>query len=176
MNTKSSTFGLSAERLVRLLNIGSESRRTLNSIDQEEAKAKLLQEWLSASLPLDEVLVDSLPKILARVCRQLQPLASESFGNLLQDPQVDIEAVKKIKDYSKKLVKSAKSEVEHDAAAAIYYAAIANALVFHERRITKLSYESLGDTFSEIAESKWISPGLVRLFKNAESICKKKGK
>lgn len=175
MKKKSSTFGLSSEKLARLLNIGSDTSRAKSQADQEQRKAELLRDWLSASLPLDVALVESLPKVLARVCRQLQPLARESFGNLLQDPGVDIAAIKKIKDCSKKLVKSAKSEAEHDAAAAIYYAAIANALVFHEQRITSFSYESLEDTFSELTENSWLSPELVRLFKKAQKLCRKKG-
>ncbi len=176
MDKKSSTFGLSAEKLSNILKIGSDTSRAKGQTDQEQIKAKLLQEWLSTSLPLDKVLVESLPSILARVCRQLQPLAHESFGNLLQDPKVDIEAIKKIKDHSKKLVKSAKSDSEHEAAAAIYYAAIANALVFHKHRITKISYQNLEDTFSSLAKSNWLSPELVELFKKAQTFCRKKAK
>jgi hypothetical protein len=176
MDKSSSTFGLSAEKLADLLKIGSDTGRAEDRADTESRKARLLRGWLSARLPLDAVLVESLPRILERVCRQLQPLAHESFGKLLQDPQADIEPIKKIKDYSKRLVKSAKSDAEHEAAAAIYYAAIANALLFHERRITKLSYEHLEDTFLQLSQSSWISPELVGLFKKARRLCKAKAK
>jgi len=176
MDKKSSTFGLSAEKLSNILKIGSDTSKSKGDADQEKIKAKLLQEWLSASLPLDKVLVESLPNILARVCRQLQPLSRESFGTLLQDPKVDIEAIKKIKDHSKKLVKSAKSDSEHEAAAVIYYAAIANALVFHDQRITKISYQNLEDTFSELVKSSWLNPELIELFIKAQAFCRKKAK
>lgn len=176
MDKRSSTFGLSSENLARILKLGTDNLRAIKQTEQDQRKSKLLRDWLSVSLPLDAVIIESLPSILARVCRQFQPLASKSFGNLLQDPEVNIEVIKKIKDYSKELVKTAKSDDEHEAAAAVYYAAIANALVFHDKRITKLSYESLEETFSSLIESKWLNPELTILFKKAHRLSKKKVK
>ena len=176
MDKRSSTFGLSSENLARILKIGTDSLRADEQTEQDKRKASLLRDRLSISLPLEAVIIESLPSILARVCRQFQPMASKSLGNLLQDPKVNIEVLKKIKDYSKELVKTAKSDDEHEAAAAVYYAAIASALVFHDKRITKHSYESLEETFSSLIKSKWLIPELIRLFKKAQRLSKKKVK
>ena len=176
MDKKSTTFGLNGEKLVRLLKIGSGANQPEEEVDQEQKRAELLRDWLTAALPLDEVLIESLPAILRRLCQEVQPLAGKPFGSMLQDPKADIAAIKKIKDYSKKLVTSAKSEAEHDAATTIYYAAIANALVFHNQRITKFSYRSLADSFSALTQSSWLTSELTQLLKKAYEVCEKKAK
>ena len=81
-----------------------------------------------------------------------------------------------VKDYGKKLSRSSKSEAEHVTANTIYYAAIAGALFFHKKRITKFSYKDLGHSFSLIGKQKWIPEDLRELFKKASKYClNKKG-
>ncbi len=176
MDKKSTTFGLGPEKLARLLNIGSDISETENDVDQKEKKAELLHDWLAATLPLDAVLLETLPTILQRLCRQLQPHVGEPFGNLLKEPKTDILVIRKIKDYSKKLVTSAKSEAEHDAATAIYFAAIASALLFHDRKITTFSYKSLDESFSKLINEKWIAKDIAELFSRACRACRQKSK
>jgi hypothetical protein len=167
MERESTTFGLSPEKLARLLNIGSDASQAEDKVGPEQKKAELLHDWLAATLPADAALVESLPKIVGRLCRRLLPLVGEPFGNLLQNPKTDVAVIKKIKDYSKKMVASARSETEHDAATAIYYAAIASALVFHDKRITKFSYQSLKNSFSTLVESSWLTSEITDLFRKA---------
>jgi hypothetical protein len=176
MVEESSTFGLSPEKLARLLNIGSDIGETNNVINSEEKKAELLHDWLSATLPLDAVLLESLPIILRRLYRQLQPHLGERFGKVLKNPQTDILVIRKIKDYSKKFVTSARSEAEHDAATAIYFAAIASALLFHDIKITKFSYKTLDESFAKLIDEKWINADIAELFSLARLLCHKKSK
>lgn len=176
MDKESTAFGLSSEQLAKLLNIGSDTNRANNGLDKEQKKAELLHDWLQATLPLDAAITKALPNILRRLCQELQPLAGKPFGELLKDPKTDITAIKKIKDYSKKMVGCAKSEAEHDVAAAIYYTAIANALIFHNQRITKFSYESLKNSFSTLTGHNWLTPDLAVLLKKASEFCQEKTK
>jgi hypothetical protein len=176
MAEESSTFGLSPEKLARLLNIGSDIGKTNDAINSEERKAELLQDWLTATLPLDAVLLESLPVILQRLCRQLQPHLGEQFKKVLKDPQTDILVIRKIKDYSKRFVTSARSEAEHDAATVIYFAAIASALLFHDIKITKFSYKTLDESFSKLIGEKWINADIAELFSQARLVCRKKSK
>lgn len=176
MDEESTAFNLSSEQLAHLLGIGSRIGGDENQVDQEQRKAELLRDLLAAKLPADEVLLESLPTVVRRACQELQPLAGESFGNLLQDPGTDITTIRRIKDYSKKLTKAAESEIEHDAAGAIYYAAIAGALVFHEKKITSFSYEELVDSFSVLTKNSWLTPDLARLFRKARKLCQKKAR
>ena len=174
MDKESTAFGLSSEQLARLLKIGSDTSQADSKVDQEQKKTELLHDWLAASLPLETALVESLPKILRHLCQELRPMAGKPFGDLLKEPNTDIAAIEKIKDYSKKIVASAKSEAEHDAAAAIYYAAIASALVYHKKTITKFSYKNLRDSFSALTDQAWLTPDLVALFEDASKLCQEK--
>lgn len=174
MDKESTVFGLSPEQLARLLKIGSDTSQADSKVDQEQKKVELLHDWLAARLPLETALVESLPKILRRLRQELRPLEGKSFGDLLKEPNTDIAAIEKIKEYSKKMVASAKSEAEHDAAAAIYYAAIASALVYHNKTITKFSYKNLRDSFSALSGQAWLNPDLAALFEEARKLCQEK--
>jgi len=172
MDKESTTFGLTPKKLARLLKIGSEDSRS--GTDAEQQKARLLQDWLAATLPVDAVFVESLPRVLRRLYQELKPLGSKPFGSLLHDPEADMSVITKIKDCSKKLVASAKSEAEHDAATVIYYAAIASALVFHDQRITSFSYANLMSSFGALQEHSWLTAELVELYREACKLCQKK--
>jgi hypothetical protein len=174
MDKESTAFGLSPEQLASILKIGLDARIAEDKLNQEQKKAELLHDWLAATLPLDAVIVKALPTVLRRMFEQLRPLAGKPFGDLLKEPNTDIAAIVKIKDYSKKMVASAKSEAEHDAATAIYYAAIASALVFHNKTITKLSYKNLRDSFWTLSKQAWLTPDLAELFEKARKLCQDK--
>jgi hypothetical protein len=176
MDKESTTFGLSPEKLTRLLNIGSDVNQSDGDLDAEGKKARLLDNWLAATLPLDAVLIESLPAVIRRLHRQLWPYLGEPFGSLLKNPQIDLLVIRKIKDYSKKLVRSAKSQAEHDAATAIYFAAIAAALLYHDVKITKFSYRNLEESFSALINQKWISTDMTGLFSKASAVCRQKDK
>jgi hypothetical protein len=56
----------------------------------------------------------------------------------------------------------------------IYYAAIASSLVHHNEKISQHSYETLGQSFMELAEKKWMALELVQLFSQANRMCQEK--
>lgn len=174
MDSKTTTFGLSSKKLARLLNIGSDIIEAKGNRKQKEIKNELLHEWLTATLPIDAVVIESLPNILQRLYKRLQPHLGESFRDLLKNPKTDVMVIKKIKGYSKKLVASAKSEAEHDAATTIYFAAIASALVHHDQRITTFSYQNLNESFSKLINDEWVTDDIAELFRKASEICRQK--
>lgn len=171
MKQESTVLGLNPQKLAELLNIGSDLDQDLGT---EHKKEELLHDWMAASLPLDKALAQSLPEIVSRLCRDLQPISGDAFGKILLDPKSDIDAIEKIRHYSKKIAEAAKSDPEHDAATTIYYAAIANAMVFHEKRITKFSYESLEKSFAALTAHQWLTPDLSELFSKAVVVCRNK--
>ena len=56
----------------------------------------------------------------------------------------------------------------------IYYAAIAAALVHHDERITKYSWETLAERFSLLAQRMWIDQDIRDLFARAAGLCREK--
>jgi len=174
MDKESTTHGLSAEKLRQIWDIGSDVDQDNAEIEPDLKRAELLRDWLTCTLPPDKELADLLPALLMRLFRELRPFAGESFASLLQDPQTDISLIAKIKDLSKKLVESAKSAAERDAAAAIYYSAIASALVFHDRKITSFSYERLAQSFSSLSDKRWLTPETGQLIDSACKLSRKR--
>ena len=172
MSKETTTFGLSSGKLAQLLSIGSDTDQDKNEMNQEQIKADLLHDRLAVSLPLGPSTVEMLPDI--PLGKTIGVLAGDPIGKLLQNPQTDIVVFRKIKDYSKKLSKNAKSETEHVIANTMYYAAIASALVFHKKRITKFSYKDLSHSFNMLSKETWIPSDIRSLFTKASKYCNSK--
>jgi len=144
MSGESKTFGLSPEKLADLMKIGSDTKDLDNQISPEQQKAELLCDRLAELFPLDSaepgscaVTSDHLSSILKLQC-------NEAVGKILQNPKSDILVIRRIKGYYNKLSENTDSKNERDIAIAIYYAAIACALVFHNEKISRFSCSRLG--------------------------------
>jgi len=177
MSEKSpSSAHLNKQQLANLFNIGSDTQSNEKAVSPDLRKTEMLQDYLAGILPLDHVVCELLPEILAECCQKMKLFTDQSFAALLADPTTDISILSKIKDFNKALVESAQSTEEHDVAAVVYYAAIASALVHHHKKITAFPYPNLRDSFQKLIESPWTTPGLVDLFQNAVGICQQKNK
>lgn len=174
MDKKTKTFSLSPEKLAHLFTIGSDLRDTDFEINRNQKRAELLCDRLEESLPVDPAAVEVLPKALGRQRNTISAVVGDPIGKLLQDQKTDLTLLKKIKDYGKKLSKCADSESEHDTANAIYYAAIAGSILYHDRRISKFSYKDLGRSFKVWSQKNWIPQDLRNLFAEASQYCEDK--
>jgi hypothetical protein len=94
----------------------------------------------------------------------VRTLAGKSLLQVLLSPQSDLGLLQAIKDCSKWLSTSLDSKTEAALATTIYYAALASALAYHNRKITQYSYDALERSFSIFAAKKWMSPELAGLF------------
>ena len=176
MDKKPTTFGLTPAKLADILSVCSDTSEAGNEIDPEQEKAELLHDLLAETLPF-ELPKKKLPKgVLYHLTQIPGVIIGEPIRNLLNNPQTNIVLLKKVKDYSKKLSQCADSEAKHDTANVIYYAAIACALLFHDKKITKFSHEELRDSFSIFSKTQWVSPDLSELFDKASKYCQEKMK
>jgi hypothetical protein len=177
MNEKPpSTAHLNKEKLAKLFDIGSDTKSERGAVSPDQRKAEMLRDCLAGILPLDQAVSELLPEVFAELLEKIKLFTGQSFAALLADPATDISIIRKIKEFNKTLVDSAPSAEEHDVAAVIYYAAIASALVHHDKRITSFSYASLGDSLKKLVESPWMTPDLADLFQKAIGICQQKDK
>jgi hypothetical protein len=168
---ESSTFGLNREKLAKLWKMGEPTSEDPIALGDEQTKTEMLQAQLAGSLPLEAGMVHMLPNVLTVVCEKLRPFAGCSFGALLTDPETDLPVLETIKDLHKKQAESSPSGQRKEVATAIYYAAIASALVHHDVKITKLSYKSLSRSFEELAGSDWLPADTKRLVAEAHKRC-----
>lgn len=174
MKKESSTFGLSLEKVVKLLNIGADI--SANKSDTGQQKAELLSDKLNETFPLYASTQKKLTETLVRLRKTIEVLAGDPIGKLLKEPKTDIVIIRMIKDYGRQLSTNAKTETEHHVSNIIYYAAIAHALVFDDLRITKFSYKDLQRSFCRLSQENWIPEGLLDLFIKASKYCEVKMK
>lgn len=171
MDKISEKVELTAKQNERLLKLAVSSQVSEVKNDPAEAKADALFDILDSPLPVDKLILDSLPVIVRTLCRKLRSVAGQGIGDLLQDPQTDVAAIRGIKEYTKQSGTCSHSEVEGDAFLAIYYASLASALVFHDDKITQHSYQDLEQFFRTFAKKTWIPDELTSLFEKAVQYC-----
>ena len=174
MDKDSTTFGLKPDKLVQLWNIGEKTDRTNTEENQDQLKSELLRDRLAQKIPLDYLVAQILPKALAQICKNIQPFTGNSYNILLCDPLTEITILKKIKEDNKKIIQHMNSGSEYDVLVAVYYAAIASALVYHDQRITSFSYSHLKDKYISLLENNWLTQDLRNLYQQALYFCSKK--
>jgi hypothetical protein len=136
-----------------------------------ERTKEILESALSENLPIDEHQIAQLPEALGQLCQAMGPLLGDAVGAILKDPSSDLQTIKRVKNHAKQRADAAGCKEEHDAYAAVYYAAIAHGLVFHSRRITRFAYPALAETYGRLGRETWISQDLAALFNQAEAYC-----
>lgn len=172
--SKDSTLGLSPAKLARLLGITLDSKSDKERENPAPNISQLIQTHLAGTLPFDSTVIDELPAIIGRLHKDLMPHAGRTLGDVLTDPKSDLDTIKKVRRYAKRIAARKSSKAKHAVAIAIYFAAIANALTFHNVKITTHSYESLNASFDNLADKQWMPTELVRLFTKACKVCRKK--
>jgi hypothetical protein len=105
---------------------------------------------------------------------KLESLAGKSLGEVLLDADTDIGLLQAVKTYGKKLSFTVDSDDENAVALTIYHAAIAGALVHHNKKISTSSYKTLDRSFAVFVDKKWLTPELKRLLSKAREICQKR--
>ena len=166
-----STFGLKIEQLAEIFSLGLDDNSRANAVCGDDTMAGLLKDQLGAELPKGSFPSDSMLMVMSRMGFDVSCLAGKSLGELLLSPESDIVLLQAIKDCSKRLSQSFTSEAKKAIATTIYYAALANALIHHDEKITKYSYESLSRSFATLVNKKWMAPDLASLFSRARDIC-----
>ena len=101
-------------------------------------------------------------------------VAGETLDTMLQDKHIGLGAIRKIRDYAKKMGKISNAKSNHDVALVVYYAAIAHGLIHHKQKITTFSYPELQNSYAQLIAQDWIPQNLTPLFMAALKYCKEK--
>jgi len=171
MDSHPSASGLSPDKLAQLWNIGSETDRAEPGVDQDSRKTELLRDLLAAALPArpDKGKSRSIEK--THLQSVVSSITDKPIERLIQNLGTDVALLREVKDHGKRLSDRAESKAEYHVANTVYYAAIASALVFHDKRITKFSYKDLEKYFRRLDKEKWIPQALRSLFSRAAEYC-----
>jgi len=165
------TYDITPKATARFLSIGMESKNIRGDLRASPSPAKLLQDMLANEPPLHPTMPGSVPAVLNRPCDELLPAAGRSMCDLLTGSKTDPAVITTLKDYAKELVRRGALQTQKAVGIVIYYAAIANALVFQGKRITTHPYENLREAYTELKGKPWISKELKGLFQKAGDVC-----
>ncbi|UCF14199.1 MAG: hypothetical protein JSW59_12365 [Phycisphaerales bacterium] len=174
MNKEETTYGLSREKLVRILRIGSMKvdRQHVSSVQQDTAD--LLRQQLAQPFPSGSTLDSQAPGLSEVPCHPAALMRLETVGELLWNRGTPTSLLKRLRKLGKRLFSEGKTTSQRDAGLTIYYGAIANALISHDVRITRLPYLELRRSFGQLVDKEWIPPRLQNLFREAHEYCRAK--
>ena len=172
MSSKKSTYGSDPAGLAEMLGMGAGGRQD-EHMTSTEAREDYLARQLRSTLPLTREQAAKLADV-AMQFRQGLPLGGRAVGEALLDEQTQLAELTQIKEHGKAMSVSGETEVERDGGLAIYFAAIASALLHHDTRITTYSYAALVDGFGRLIDKRWMDPKLARHFAKARKLCKKR--
>lgn len=141
-------------------------------MSEDDRKAELLWDLLAGILPIRISNTKAHSKEPENLQSTISSLLEEPIGQLLNNPNTDLISLRKVKNYAKRLSKNTESKNEHQVANIVYYAAVACALVFHHKRITKFSYSNLEKYFHRLGQEKWIPKYIQNLFARAYDYCR----
>jgi len=165
--------GLEPQKVARLVGIALNGERG-EGTNTDAAIRELLQACLADTPWVEQSRERAWPKAIGRLLAPHRPEAKRSVAEILLDPRSTLSAAKAIRRYAKEKAARTDDEAEHTVMTTIYFAAIANRLVFHGQRITTYSYESLRSSFGKLRGKSWMPAELGELFEKAEEVCRNK--
>jgi len=174
MNKDRGTFGLKPDKLSSILRIMSDNNDDKDADTADQRKIELLYDRLAEVLPSHTAGSKPLTEELTELCNMSGLATEDTIKRLLYDLETSVSKIREIKNYSKTISQKAKDEVGHDTANAIYFAAIASALIFRSHKISKYSYSGLKESFLRFSKLPWVPSDLSKLFIKASKYCDRK--
>jgi len=171
MNREETTYGLSREKVVRMLHIGSEKEDGQHEPFVQEDVADLLRDQLAQPFLSGLTLNSRAPGLSEAPCHPASLMRLETVGELLWNRGTPTSLLKRLRKLGKRLFSTGKSTSQRDVGLTIYYGAIANALVSHDVRITRLPYPELHRSLGALVDKEWMPQRLQRLFQEAREYC-----
>lgn len=169
---KRSTYGLRLDQLAGLFALGIEG--PLEGREGRQRMAAMLREHLTSVLPSGPLLLDALVMMVGRLGYETRSLGGKTLVGVLLNAGTDIGLLRAIKECCKRLSSGLGPGAETAVATTVYYAALASALVYHDKRITQHSYETLDEAYKMLMAKPWMDPDLAGLFSHARRICRDK--
>ncbi len=174
MNKEPTTYGLSRKKVVHILQIGSEKEDIEHEFVVQENTAELLRDQLAQPFSSDHNFSFCTSELSNIPCHPTALMRIETVGDLLCNHKTTTSVLKKLKEFGKSLFSEGKNSSQHDVGLTIYYGTIANSLVSHDVRITRLPYQELLRSFVTLADKEWMPSQLQVLFRRAIDYCKAK--
>ncbi|UCD51128.1 MAG: hypothetical protein JSW27_00570 [Phycisphaerales bacterium] len=168
---KTSTYGLTLDQMASLFSMGREDPNPGDEKSGQLEMSSLLRKQLTCCLPRGTLFCDVLVMMMGQQGCEINSLTGKSLGDIFLSKKTSIALLQVIKESAKTLSTTLDSPAETALATTLYFAALASALVFHDRKITQNSYAKLDESFALLIEKQWMADELVTLFSQARGIC-----
>jgi len=169
MDTERSTNSKPGQ-LADMLGVALETGEA-DSSNPTEMTAKLLRNKLDGPLPPDPEATIQSSSVLDNIYDKLAPQSQLSLGEALTDPKTDLSTILQIKNDAKQTAAQDCPKAQRGVSVTLYYAAIASALLFHDRKITSYSYDAIAIAIAKLLDKPWIPPVLTGHLQAARRIC-----
>jgi len=164
-----STHDLTPETLAKLMGIVAGDEREAADTRRQDRAADLLTCWLGWPWPVRTPVADAKPRRPPETLEQNGK--ATTIAQLLLGERSGLGVLCEIKEFAKRLARRNKAEPGHSVATAIYYAAIASALLHHGRKITAHSHRSLEASFLRLMAEPWLPAALYEHLGQACRFC-----
>jgi len=171
MTEKRTVLGLGPGNVRQFLDACLASPSPDGKVRETDRLAQLLQEQLAEKCPVSRVIARSGSWLLDRLQEKVRLDLSQPVRAVLLDDPTDLGTLRDIKDRYKKWAEKAPDKGMQRVYTAIYFAAIARALVAHAQRITRHAPAYLIQSFAVLAGEPWMASAVRDLYLEAKRIC-----
>ncbi len=146
-----------------------------NDPDVDEKARQHLEQHLEAAYIAGSESKESLSAVMTHAYKEVKTRSGQTLKTLLLDPYTELDMLNDIKQTYKARAQHAPSEIEKSCARILYYAVIANALVFHQKRISSFSYHTLKRNLTKLINKSWLDSDTRHLLTQACRVCEDRG-
>ena len=146
-----------------------------NEPDADEQARQHLEQHLEAAYIAGSESRESLPAVMTHAYKEVKTRSGQTLKRLLLDPNTTLDLLNDIKQTYKTRAMHASSEMEKSCARILYYTVIANALVFHQKRISSFSYHTLKRNLTKLINKPWLDSDTRHLLMQACRVCENRG-
>lgn len=157
-----------------LFTLGGEDPNGGGQPNAQESVAGQLVTMLSCTRPESSLFRDTLQMMMGQSGCDPDALTEKSLSQILLDPQTDLDLLSMLKECGKTLSQGLDSETDTALATTLYFSVVASTLVFHQQKITQMTYEKLEESFALLGEKQWMASELKDLLSQAKQICESK--
>jgi len=172
MNKQHNTLKLNASQVLDLIKSCLPSVED-SSCRSDQANRELLMELMAEKCQIAVSPGEEDATLLDCFKTQMLHYSGNSVKDLLADPHTSLVLIWHLKDRFKEQSSCSASQAERHIAIALYFAAIAHALVCHECMITQYDQSYLLQSFKQLAQKRWMLGSLRDLYLKASEHCER---
>jgi hypothetical protein len=165
-----SFLGKERDSVLRFIRECVSSRPEQGERASDTQMTELLDQYLGAAVVTGSAAVAGPAHLVKHVYPGIDAPAVRSVRDCLLAANTPLPVLQEIKEYHQRIAGTSGSHAERRVATAVYFAAIASALVFQQQRMTSYSDGALREALSKLLAKSWLAPELKALLEKATAV------